>query len=323
MSSLGKEAIAHWTAYWQFESAAGGSQRPVLDLIIEPVWFEFTDIMADGARILDVATGNGPVALSCAARARACQRPIHIDAVDAAEIRPPGQAAGSGGQSTQVQFQGGVWLEDLPFKDREFDAVISQYGFEYADEPQAVDEVSRVLAPGGRLRLVIHARNGAVWKDINDRSGRLNAVMSEKGAVNLVLSLVRAQQKGDVDLFQSKLKLLPDAVKDAEKLAVNTPPDDSAVFYAKEFLHVFMHRQQYKITELLQSLEDGWKHATGTNSRYEQMLEVAKSAEDLAGLCEKFRAAGLVVTAVRQVCDPANGAQIAWQLDAARPVDSG
>jgi len=102
MSSLGKDSIAHWTAYWQFESAAGGSQRPVLDLIIEPVWFEFTDIMADGARILDVATGNGPVALSCAARASACQRHIHIDAVDAAEIRPPGQAQGSGDQSTQV-----------------------------------------------------------------------------------------------------------------------------------------------------------------------------------------------------------------------------
>jgi len=147
--------------------------------------------------------------------------------------------------------------------------------------------------------------------------------MCEEGAVNLVLSLVRAQHKGDVDLFQSKLKLLPDAVKDAEKHAVNAPPDDSAVFYSKEFLYVFTHRHQYKITELLRSLEDGWKHATGTNSRYEQMLEVAKSAEDIAALCEKFRAAGLVITAVRQVCDPANAAQIAWQLDAARPVGSG
>jgi SAM-dependent methyltransferase len=322
MSSSGKDSIAHWTAYWQFESAASGSQRPVLDLIIEPVWFEFTDIMTDGARILDVATGNGPVALSCAARARACQKRLHIDAVDAAGINPPRQGPdpAPGNHSTQVQFQGGVWLEDLPFKDGEFNGVVSQYGFEYADEPQAVNEVSRVLAPGGRLRLVIHARNGAVRKDIDDRSGRLNAVMSENGAVNLVLSMIRAQHKGDVDLFQSKLKLLPDAVKDAENLAVNAPPDDSAVFYSKEFLYVFMHRQQYKLTELLQSLEDGWKHAVGTNARYRQMLEVAKSAEEMTKLCEKFKTAGLDIAAVRQVCDPANGAQIAWQLDAAKPM---
>ncbi|MBT8048316.1 MAG: methyltransferase domain-containing protein [Xanthomonadales bacterium] len=280
-------------------------------------------MLADGAKVLDVATGNGPVALSCAQRARANRKRLHIDAVDAAGISPPNQLPYSDGHLPTVKFQGGIWLEELPFQNDEFDGVMSQYGFEYADEQQAVAEVSRVLAPGGRLRLVIHARDGAVWKDIGDRNRRLNAVMADDGAVNLVRTLVQAQQKGDAKLFESKLKHLSSAVKDAEKLAVDAPPDDSAVFYSREFLYVFMNRQQYKISELLQSLEDGWKHAVGTSSRYEQMLQVAKSAEEMSGLCENLKAAGLAIAAVRQICDPANGAQIAWQLDAVKPSSAG
>lgn len=317
---MDKDSIIPWTAYWQFESASGQSKRPELDLIIEPVWLEFTDILADGARILDVATGNGPVALSCAERARACRKRLHIDAVDAAGISPPRQVPDSDGHLPQVRFQGGIWLEDLPFKEGEFDGVVSQYGFEYADEEQAAAEVSRVLAPGGRLRLVIHARDGAVWKDIDYRNRRLSGVMAENGVVNLVLSLVRAQHEQQADLFKSKLEHLPAAAKEAEKLADKAPTDDSALFYCREFLYVWTHRKQYRLSELLQSLEDGWAHAVGTSSRYEQMLRVARSAEEISELCDKFKTAGLSISAVRQVCDPGNGAQIAWQLDAMKPA---
>ena len=59
MSVRNVDSIAPWTARWKFESAAGHSKRPELDLLIEPVWHEFIDALAEGARILDLATGNG------------------------------------------------------------------------------------------------------------------------------------------------------------------------------------------------------------------------------------------------------------------------
>jgi len=81
---------------------------------------------------------------------------------------------------------------------------MSQYGFEYADEEQAVSEVSRVLSPNGRLRLVIHAQGGAVWQDINYRHERLSSVLAEDGVVNLVRTLVLAQQQNDIETFNSR-----------------------------------------------------------------------------------------------------------------------
>ena len=279
MSIKNPDSIAPWTACWQFEAAGERPARPELDLIIEPVWQEFTDSLAEGSKILDVATGNGPVALSCAERARERRLGLHIDAVDAAEINPPQQAPDLEGHLPLVRFQGGVWLEDLPFGDKAFDAVVSQYGFEYADEAQAASEVSRVLSPQGRLRLVIHARGGAVWDDIDYRYKRLSGVLAKDGAVSLVLGLVRAQKKNEVRTFKRRLKQLEPAIREAQKLADKPPPDDSALFYSREFLYVWSNRNQYKPDDLLQSLEDGWKFAKGTAERYAQMLRVARSEE--------------------------------------------
>ena len=153
MSYKDLDAIAPWTACWQFESGKGRSDRPPLDLLIEPVWYEFVDLLPERARILDLATGNGTVALSCAHRARERRIALEIDAVDAADISPPDQVADAEGHFPPIRFKGGVWLEDLPFGDDSFAAVISQFGFEYADEARAIAEVSRVLAPGGGLRV--------------------------------------------------------------------------------------------------------------------------------------------------------------------------
>jgi len=317
-NSKNSDTIAPWTDHWQFKSAAGGSDRTSLDILIEPSWIEFTDLLPSDATVLELATGNGVVARSCAERASACRKALEIDAVDAADIKPPVQDLDAEDRVPKIRFQGGVWLEDLPFRDDKFQAVISQFGFEYADEALTVSEVSGVLSPNGKLRFVIHMRGGAVWSDIDYRHKRLNGVLAENGAVNLVLTLARAQQKNDESTFTRKMKRLPAAVDKARELAKQAPSDDSALFYAREFLYTWSHRREYRFSDLLRSVEDGWIHATGTAKRYEQMLQVARSAEDISALCERFKSVGLTINAVRQICSPDNGAPVAWQVDARR-----
>ncbi|MFC1740870.1 hypothetical protein ACFL0N_05285, partial [Pseudomonadota bacterium] len=143
--------------------------------------------------------------------------------------------------------------------------------------------------------------------------------LAEDGVVNLVLAMVRAQQKNDIKTFNSKLNQLSAAAQEAQKLADQPPSDDSAFYYAREFLYVWSHRKQYRPGDMLRSMEGGWAHANGTASRYAQMLRVAKSAEDIAGLCDRLKSAGLNISAVRQVCNPGNCDQIAWLVDASMP----
>jgi len=115
------------------------------------------------------------------------------------------------------------------------------------------------------------------------------------------------------------VKHLAAAAKKAQKLTDQPPADDSALFYSREFLFVWSHRKQYKFSDVVRSMEGGWAHATGTATRYEQMLRVAKSAEDIAGLCDRLKSAGLNINAVRQVCNPSDCGHIAWQVDASKP----
>lgn len=315
MSSRNPDSIAPWTAVWQFEAAGHRPARTEQDMVIEPAWHEFTDALADGTRLLDLATGNGVVALACARRAHQRQQNLEIHAVDAADIRPPAQAPD---QEQQVRFQGGVWLEELPFGDGEFGAVVSQYGFEYADEEQAVSEISRVLSPGGRLRLVIHAHGGAVWEDVQIRHSRLASVLAGDGVMGLVLGLVRARKNDETRVFKSRLKKLEAAAREAQKLADNAPPDDSALFFSREFLYVWSNRNRYRLDDLLRSLEDGTAFARGTAERYAQMLRVARTGQQMAELGERLNSRGFKVVALRQICNPADGREIAWQIDAVK-----
>ena len=124
-------------------------------------WRAFFAGLPDGARILDLCTGNGAAALIAAeggalARSSPSTRPR--------SIRPPSSPA-TPRKSPRSRFVPETDVEALPFPDGGFGAVISQYGIEYSDLDKSLPEAVRMLAPGGRLRFVVHAADGVVAAD--------------------------------------------------------------------------------------------------------------------------------------------------------------
>jgi len=312
-------SIDSWTAYWRTGTGASCFEGPELEVRLTQVWNDYVDALPNDARILDLATGNGAVARSCAARARARDIGLHIAAVDAAEIDPPKCVPDPEQLFRHVRFSGGVRLEALPFADGEFDGVVSQFGFEYANEEQAAAEAARVLAPGGRVRLIIHARDGAVARDIGRRLERLRSVLAENGPMSLVLTLARAAEAGDAATLGSKSGHLAAAAELVRRLEHNPPPDDSALFYSKEFLSLWAQRSRYWPADLRRSVEQGWTNATGVATRQEQMLHAARSEDDIGRIGERFTEAGLTLDAVGQIRDDRRGVQIAWMVSAIKP----
>ncbi len=97
-----------------------------------------------GERILDVGCGTG-LAL---ARLAEAQPDLHLAGVDlSAEML----ARARGRLPQSVSLARGD-ARHLPFAAAQFDAVITSNALHYLDDPaQALDEMARVLAPGGRL----------------------------------------------------------------------------------------------------------------------------------------------------------------------------
>lgn len=320
MAQATSEASDAWTVYWRAGRSASCFNGADVEVRLTRLWNEFVDRLPKGARLLDLATGNGTVALSCAARARECSSGLQVDAVDAAAIDPPASLGRKDPLLMTVRFHGNTRLEALPFGDATFDGIVSQFGFEYADEAPSAAEAARCLAPGGRLRLVLHARDGAVCRDIGRRLERLEAVLYEDGVMALVLALARAAETDDAATVDRLSAKLPAASEQVRGLARQPLPDDAALFYASEFLNVWAERASYWPADLRRSVEDGWRNASGVAARQRQMLEASRSAEDVARIAGRFTSAGLVVAEPQRIDDERRRVQIAWLLDAHKPA---
>jgi SAM-dependent methyltransferase len=63
--------------------------------------------------------------------------------------------------------------EELPFADRSFEVVICRVALPYMDNHRALSEIARVLRPGGKFFLKIHAPR-FYWGMIKERAKTLN-----------------------------------------------------------------------------------------------------------------------------------------------------
>ncbi|MEZ4770190.1 MAG: methyltransferase domain-containing protein [Caldilineales bacterium] len=123
-------------------------------LFVPAIFGQWAAMVADavqvqrGQRVLDVAAGTGVLAREIAARLGPDGRVVAIDP-------GPGMVVVGRQLAPAVQWREGV-AESLPFADQSFEAVVSQFGLMlFADRRRAIQEMLRVLTPGGRLAVVV------------------------------------------------------------------------------------------------------------------------------------------------------------------------
>ena len=301
--------IAAWSAYWRSGQDGSCFEGGQSDIQLAEIWDAFVSQFQDGARLIDLAAGNGIAARWCAQAARTRNLNLEIEAVDAAELNPK--------PAPGVGFRSGVRLESLPHPDASFTGAFSQFGFEYADEAQAASEVVRILAPKGRLRFVIHAHDGDVARDIQQRVHRLEEVLADDGPVGLALTLARAHEASDTKTLSEKERLVGAAAAHLQRLYLNAPRDDAAVFYSQAVLSDWARRDRYDPSDLRRAFEGAMRNAKSVLTRQRQMLQVAQSRDDMVALSARLAALGLNSVAFRPLI--LQGGHVGWVLDAAKP----
>jgi ubiquinone/menaquinone biosynthesis C-methylase UbiE len=116
--------------------------------------------LASGERVLDVCCGTGTLTLAALARVGANGSVDGVDASPEMIARATRKAADS-----NVRFQIAP-AQSLPFPEASFDVVLCSLGFHHLPEEArdaALEEMRRVLVPGGRVLLVEFTRTHVAW----------------------------------------------------------------------------------------------------------------------------------------------------------------
>ena len=127
--------------FWSFAAPAYDTAA-LQQLIYKPAQDEVIALLTAhrSRRVADIACGTGILASRIADEVT----PDAVYGVDAAE----GMLAQARRRSSSVQWMTGP-AEKLPFEDGSLDAVVTTSAFHFFNQPAALREFQRVLAPGG------------------------------------------------------------------------------------------------------------------------------------------------------------------------------
>lgn len=160
-----------WDDFWA-DNVGGGGCLPAGWVEIEQAqvaaWRGFLSALPQGGKVLDLATGDGRVLHWM----RTARPDLSLNGIDLAPTLPPAPAG--------THIRGGVAMEAVPFADNSFDAVVSQFGFEYGNIAKVATEISRVLAPGGCVALMVHRGDGPILEHNKKRRSELLWALREK-----------------------------------------------------------------------------------------------------------------------------------------------
>ena len=108
--------------------------------------------LTPGARVLDLATGTGDLAL-CVARSVPQTRVVGLDP-SSKMLEIGRRKIERAGLSERIEFVEGD-AQALPFGDNEFDGVCIAFGIRNVpDRPKALREMARVVRPGGKIAIL-------------------------------------------------------------------------------------------------------------------------------------------------------------------------
>ena len=285
-----------WASYWK-QSGVGCLPEATTDLarVLIESWQEFGQRLRPGARVLDLATGDGAVLRALIG----CGRKLKLIGVDSAPDLP---RAPSG-----IQLKAGVAMERLPFPPDHFDAVTSQFGVEYGDTAVIASETARVLKSGGALRFILHDQESAIVAHNRFRRTSLRWALLESGLLDRAKQLARARRAARLPTpawFRASV----------EYAASRFPGQSAGVEFATAVVQTLDLGASRPPTETLEVLTELQARAEGEIGRLEALEAAACDGTKCELIGKQLAAAGLA-SGKPQILST-GGDRIGWLLDA-------
>lgn len=321
MSDTGRDpTAASWDTYWQGAGEAGaytggGSTHPA----VVAFWQEFfRDIREHYAepRIVDIASGNGAV-VEHAAEAFGGSLPAFtcVDIAPAAIGTLEQRFAGLTGVVADAR--------SIPLESGAYDVATSQFGVEYAG-PDALDEMIRLVAPGGRLALLVHHADGGIYRQCaasREALARLREARFLPLAAKMLETGFAAVRGGDRAAHESATRAYVPALRAAEAILRQYGQhvaDGTIVRLYRDIRDIHGRMARYEGAEVLGWLGRLEREIEAYEGRMDSMCRAAVDAAGFDAMVERIRRAGLEIRRAGPLANPATELPLAWELIAAR-----
>lgn len=150
--------LEHWRHYHESGALSTCPTAPDggYDGEIKHSWFDFFANLPEKSHIVDIATGNGAVAVIAVEASIKNHLSLHVSGTDLANIDPVKFVPFHKSMLQHINFYPGVSSEKLPFQQESVDAITAQYGLEYSSIAECLDEFKRILKPHGVCQFIMH-----------------------------------------------------------------------------------------------------------------------------------------------------------------------
>lgn len=320
-----------WDRYWAYGNLHSFSQVAPGNYggNIAAFWREQFEALTDGACIVDVATGNGAVALLALDTAAATGRGFTVHGSDMAAIDPVTQVSDDAVRErlARIHFHPRTAAEALPFADATVDLACSQFGLEYSDTTRSIPELARVLRIGGHAALIVHHSESSFVRSAREEARGIDYVLDEARLYLKTRNFLRALAEmrsprggpgGSLPPKAAKKRRAVDEAIESIQTAARGRANPRVLLGPLNYVQeVLAMTGRVGPSEALGWLQEARQRVVSMRQRLADMQAAACTGEDIASLERQLDAAAF--TAVRTaVFEDENGSATGWRVEADR-----
>lgn len=309
-----------WDTYWHGAGNVGAYSRGG---VTHPAILAFWDDFFQGVkqdysspRIIDIASGNGAVVeRGLATFGDQAVDFTCLDVSDAAITNICDRFPHVHGMVTDAR--------SIPLDSGSFEVATSQFGVEYAG-PEAIEEVARLLAPGGRLALLLHSQSGSIHQECVeslDAVKRLQESRFIQHAMEMLGAGFEAVRGADRGPYDTAAKKLNPAIRALETIMKQYGPHvagDTISRLYNDVAGIHEKIQRYEPDEVLDWLGRMDGELVAYIGRMSSMSDAAIDNDKLRNICDRLRSLDYTIQRAVPFVVPDHELPLAWVLIAAR-----
>jgi len=327
-SPAGASGDDDWNRYWEhgFMTSCRNAFAGNYEGELQEVWHRLFEQLPTGARVLDICTGNGAIAMIANAWSRENGAGFEIHGIDSAAIRPHETVKTDRELLDGIQFHPETPAEATGLADACFNAITGQYAYEYTDEGRTPAELARIAAPGALIQLVVHHTDSIVMETSRAELENCGLIFDETGIfeharamIEIVASVApearkELQHNPEAERRREQLNDAAARVSDALR---RSPHPQLLQMTLDKVAEAFKVLPASGLAAAIEHLDTSREMVSANRERLLDLMKAGRSAEQIARSLAAFEAAGFEMRAPEEIRHD-GGPLMGWVLGGLR-----